>query len=82
MSDTPQRPLRASLKAGDAIQVPIGKVTDEHGQTVRILYEDIDVVAGSCRVEILSPYHFRIAKAKQRAEPVLQNLRQFGKLSE
>ena len=68
MPDTPQRPLRASLKAGDAIQAPIGRLTDEHGNTVRVVYEDIRVVAGSCVVEIVSPYHFRVAKRKRKSQ--------------
>lgn len=70
MSDKSQRPLRASLKAGDAIQVPVGKVTDQNGQTVAIVYEDIDVVAGSCVVEIISPFHFRVAKRRKNSHTV------------
>lgn len=58
-----RKPLKASLKCGDRVLIPCGRVEDECGNTVRILYDELLIAAGSCRVEYFGVLHVRVDRS-------------------
>jgi hypothetical protein len=61
---TERKPMRAAVKTGDRVLIPCGRAEDENGNLVGLIYDEMLIAAGSCRIEYDGCLHIRIRRRK------------------